>query len=174
MSDMLEDYKDVSAGLPPSLSLVGKAAIVTGASRGIGSAIALVLASRGANIAITYTSDSSTAKAENIAAKIRALGRKVTIIKCDVAHEDCGQEIVKEALIGLGADKVDILINNAAVANPGGPKSVADGFTAKGFDNIFQVNVRAPALIVQALLPHLPEKGGRIINMYMLLVTSSQ
>lgn len=163
--DMLPDYKDVSSGLPPSVSLVGKTAIVTGASRGIGSAIALMLASRGADVAITYTSDSSTLKAKSVAEKIKALGRKVTIIKCDVANEDCGKVIVKEALEGLGVQKIDILVNNAAVSNPGGPKSVEDGFTGAEFDNLFWINVRAPMLILQALLLHLTEKGGRIINM---------
>jgi NAD(P)-dependent dehydrogenase (short-subunit alcohol dehydrogenase family) len=105
MSDMLSEYHDVSAGLPPSLSLLGKSAIIAGASRGIGSAVALSLASRGANIAITYASDSSTSKAENIAAKVRALGREAIIIKCDVAREDCGKVIVQQALRGFGVEE---------------------------------------------------------------------
>lgn len=164
----LEDYKDISTGLPPSLSLVGKTAIVTGSARGIGSAIALSLASRGANIAITYTSDSSTVKAQEIADKAVALGRKATLIKCDLAREDCGTVVVNEALKGLGVQKIDILINNAALPNPGGPHSVEDGFSPADFDTLFHVNVRAPALLLQALLPHLVEKGGRIINITSL------
>ena len=164
---MLLDYKDVSHGLPPSLSLVGKTAIVTGASRGIGSAIAVVLASRGANIALTYTSESSVSKVKQIASKIEAFGRKTTIIKCDLADENCGKIIVSETLAGLDTNTIDILVNNAAIANPGGPTPVKNGFSAGHFDEIFHINVRAPALLVQAVLEHLPKTGGRIINMFV-------
>lgn len=156
---------DLSAGLPPSLTLIGKAVIVTGSSRGIGHAIAETLAQRGANIAITYTSSKSTPKAEELAARIKALGRKVCIIQHDLALPDCGEVIVKKALEGLETTKIDILVNNAAIENPGGPKSVEDSFTPEAFDHVFRVNTRAPALLVKAVLPHLVENGGRIINM---------
>jgi NAD(P)-dependent dehydrogenase (short-subunit alcohol dehydrogenase family) len=127
-----QTFKDYSTSLPPSLSLTGKSAIITGSSRGIGSAIALTLASRGANIALTYTSDSSTIKAEEIASQIRALGRKVCIIQCDLEREDCGEAIVREALEGLETKTIEILVNNAAIAPPA--TSVSDGSKIEDFD----------------------------------------
>lgn len=150
-----------SHGLPPSLSLTGKSAIVTGSSRGIGRGIALLLAQRGAAVAITYTSDDSTPKAESLAAEINALTR-ACIIKADLAHLDCGPEIIQGALRGLGVAKIDILVNNAAVGPPPFP---ATAFDAKEYDVSMNINVRAPMLLVKELLPVLSEKDGRIVNM---------
>ena len=130
--------------------------------------IAVLLASRGANVALTYTSESSAGKVKLIASKIEALGRRATIIKCDLASEQCGDTIVTTALSGLQSNSIDILVNNAAVPNPGGPRTVEEGFSSADFNGLFDVNVRAPALLVQATLPHLPEHGGRIINMFVL------
>jgi short chain dehydrogenase len=90
--------------LPPSLSLAGKSAIVTGSSRGIGRGLALLLAQRGAAVAITYTSDHSTAQAESLSAEINALTR-ASIIKADLASPDCGRKVIQGALRGLGVDK---------------------------------------------------------------------
>ncbi len=147
--------------LPPSLSLAGKAAIVTGSSRGIGRGLALVLAQRGAVVAITYTSDSSTAQAESLATEINALTR-ACIIKADLASIDCGPEIIQGALQGLGVAKIDILVNNAAVGPPPLP---ATDFDSKEYDSTMKINLRAPMLLVKELLPVLSEKDGRIINM---------
>jgi len=122
---------DMSLSLPPSLSLASKSAIVTGSSRGIGTAIALTLASRGANIAITYTSSSSTAKAQEMALQIRNLGRKVCIIQCDLEDENCGDIIIEKALEGLGVKEIDILVNNAALGFSG---AVEDGIKPEEFD----------------------------------------
>ena len=147
--------------LPPSLSLAGKSAIVTGSSRGIGRGLALLLAQRGAAVAITYTSENSTAQAESLADEINALTR-ACIIKADLANLDCGPKIIQGALQGLGVDKIDILVNNAAVGPPPLP---ATDFDDKEYDTTTNINVRAPMLLVKELLPVLSQVDGRIINM---------
>jgi 3-oxoacyl-[acyl-carrier protein] reductase len=153
--------KDISAGLPPSLSLVGKNALVTGSSRGIGAQTALALAERGANVAIHYTSESSVSKAAEVASKIQALGRKTCLIRCDLEEPSCGTTIVPRALQGLETKTLDILINNAALRGPG---NAEDGWDPATFDSVMRVNVRAPALMLAATLPHLSPKDNRIIN----------
>jgi 3-oxoacyl-[acyl-carrier protein] reductase len=99
-----------------SKELAGKVAIVTGASRGIGAAIAIELAHRGACVAIVYTSASSTAKAEAVADKIKAAGSRAIILRVDLADPNCGELVRAGTLEGLGVEKVDILVNNAGVA----------------------------------------------------------
>lgn len=88
---------------------------MTGASRGIGTRIALFLAQRGANVALTYTNPSSTSATEELAAQIRTLGRKACTIQYDLAKLDCGDVLVQKALEGLGVEKFHIVVNNAAV-----------------------------------------------------------
>jgi NAD(P)-dependent dehydrogenase (short-subunit alcohol dehydrogenase family) len=112
-------------------------------------------------VAITYTSDNSTAKSESLADEINALTR-ACIIKADLADLDCGPKIIQGALRGLGVDKIDILVNNAAVGPPPLP---ATDFDAKEYDVTMNINVRAPMLLFKELLPVLGGKDGRIINM---------
>lgn len=116
---------------PPS-SLLNKAAIITGASRGIGAEIALEFARCGAHIAIVYHSENSTAKASNIASKIQEMGRKAFVVQVDLAEVDSGTKIVDAARSGLEVDKIDILVNNAG--------SEAPPLTALEFDpQVFEV-----------------------------------
>jgi 3-oxoacyl-[acyl-carrier protein] reductase len=152
-----------SQSLPPSLSLAHKSAIVTGSSRGIGRGLALLLAQRGAAVAITYTSDNSTAQAESLAAEINALTR-ACIIKVDLGDLDCGPKIIQGALRGLGVNKIDILVNNAATGPPPFP---ATNFDPKEYEVTMNVNVRGPMLLVKELLPVMSGKDARIINMYV-------
>lgn len=155
---------DLAEVLPPTLSLKGYSAIVTGSSRGIGVAIAVKLAERGANIAVHYSgSPSSKAKAEKTAEQVKSHGRKACVIQCDLEDPACGDKIVKAALDGLGVQKIQILVNNAAL--PG--KIAADEkLDLAEFDRVFRVNVRAPASIVEAILPYFdPNGANRIINM---------
>jgi 3-oxoacyl-[acyl-carrier protein] reductase len=147
--------------LPPSLSLAGKSAIVTGSSRGIGRGIALLLTQSGAAVAITYTSDNSTAKVESLAAESNNLTR-ACVIKANLADLDCGPKIIQGALRGLGVDKMDVLVNNAAVGPPPFP---ATAFDAQNYEVSMNINVRAPMLLLKELLPVLSEKDGRVINM---------
>jgi NAD(P)-dependent dehydrogenase (short-subunit alcohol dehydrogenase family) len=139
----------------PSLRLAGKRALVTGAARGIGAAIALKLAEDGADVAITY--GKSADKAEALAAEIRTLGRKAVAFQADAASPEAAKAAVKQTVADLGG--LDILVNNAGVL-------IAGDFSEQSLEEIdvqLNVNVRGVFLITQAALKHIPN-GGRIIS----------
>lgn len=149
-----------------SLTLSGKTAIVTGASRGIGYGIAYELARRGANVFITYNSPSSTSAVEGLISNIDALknGAKAASIRADLHQPDSAAEIVKGALEAFpaasqGKTFIDILVNNAAVISF---KPITE-VTPDEFAYVYNLNVRAPILLVAAVLPYL-RRPGRIIN----------
>src|ERR1700712_1684298 len=132
--------------------LAGKRALVTGASRGIGAAIALALADRGADVAITY--ERSVERAAEIVRAIEAKGRRAIAVQADSADASAVKRSVDETAESLGG--LDILVNNAGIAR-GGPvaeMSLAD------IDAILDVNVRSVVLASQAAIPPLTE-GGR-------------
>lgn len=135
--------------------LTGKRALVTGGSRGIGAAIALALADKGADVAITY--ERSADLAAQLAKKIEAKGRKAVAIQADSADPAAIQRSVDEAASALGG--LDILVNNAAIARY---NNIAD-FTVEDVDALLAVNVRGPVLASKAAIPHL-KAGARIIN----------
>ncbi|KAI9827561.1 MAG: hypothetical protein M1832_004911 [Thelocarpon impressellum] len=152
-----------------SVSLGGRVAIVTGGSRGIGKAIALVLAQRGASIAVVSNNPAKAGDARETVHEIEALGsgvRAISII-ADVADADACKRIVQEARKGLGVDKIDILVNNAGV---GDTTPTAD-VTPELFDRIISVNLRGPYFLFQATLPYLPP-GGRVINVSSIAARS--
>ena len=149
--------------LPSCLSLSNKVAIVTGSSRGIGHEIALELARRGASISIVYTSQSSTTRAESLAAEINTM-TKACVIQANLEDLDCGEKIIHGTLKGLACEKIDILVNNAAKV--GVSPLPASEFDQESFESNMDVNVRAPMLLVKHLLPVIAEQDGRIINMY--------
>ncbi|QUS37444.1 3-oxoacyl-ACP reductase FabG [Tardiphaga alba] len=135
--------------------LTGKRALVTGASRGIGAAIAKALAEKGADVAITY--ERSADKANEVVRAIEATGRRGFALQADSADAEAVKRSVKEAAEKLGG--LDILVNNAGIAR-GGPvaeMSLAD------IDAILDVNVRSVVLASQAAIPLLAD-GGRIIS----------
>ncbi|WP_438344480.1 SDR family NAD(P)-dependent oxidoreductase [Methylorubrum populi] len=135
--------------------LAGKRALVTGASRGIGAAIALALAERGADVAITY--ERSAERAEEVVRAIESKGRRGFAIQADSADAAAVKRSVDAAAAELGG--LDILVNNAGIAR-GGP--VAE-ITLADIDALLAVNVRSVVLASQAAIPHLG-KGGRIIS----------
>ncbi|KAK2756821.1 hypothetical protein FQN54_005267 [Arachnomyces sp. PD_36] len=150
--------------------LEGKLAIVTGASRGLGSTIARDLASKGSSIVVNYTSDSSTEKASAIVAELK----EKYSVKAIPAQADLGTVDGPEKLISIvkerfsnseftvnGKLQIDIIINNAGIVRPGPIGSVSlDDFQAQ-----YDINVRGPMLVVQAAMPYLPtDRSGRIIN----------
>ncbi|KAM0140167.1 hypothetical protein ACHAQE_009485 [Botrytis cinerea] len=116
-----------SFNLPPNISLKGKAAIVTGGSRGIGAGIALELAQRGANVAIVYHSDKSTPAAQKVASQISEFGSVASLVQVDLATLDAGRRVIDQALQGLNVKKIDILVNNAASYPPFLPVLELDG-----------------------------------------------
>lgn len=135
--------------------LLGKVAVVTGGSRGIGAAIAQRLAQEGATIVITYTKNKQAA--DDVVASIAGLGTGVLAFKADVSSPKESKQLVEDIKQSVG--KIDILVNNAGVWE-GGP---IDQVEAEQFDRIFDINVKGPIASTIAALKLIPE-GGRIIN----------
>jgi NAD(P)-dependent dehydrogenase (short-subunit alcohol dehydrogenase family) len=135
----------------------GKTALVTGASRGIGKAVALGLASEGADLTLLARSQPDL---EEVADKGRALGARVVVVPTDLADQSALAAAIAQAHKECGA--IDILINNAAVVQPMGPTvdiDVADWAAA------ITVNLVSPIHLTLALLPGmLSRKWGRIVN----------
>lgn len=138
-----------------SYALSGKRALVTGASRGLGKAIALTLARSGADVAITY--EKSVEKAEAVVQEISQLGRNGIAIQADSAQPDAVRAAVAEAVERLGG--LDILVNNAGIAYGGQLVEMSQ----EQIDALINVNIRGVVYATQAALAYLPE-GGRIIN----------
>jgi 3-oxoacyl-[acyl-carrier protein] reductase len=135
--------------------LAGKRALVTGGSRGIGAAIALALAEKGAAVAITY--ERSADRAAQVVDAIVDKGGKAVAIQADSGDPAAIQRSVDEAAEKLGG--LDILVNNAAIARY---SPIAD-YPIEDIDAQLAVNIRGPILASKAAIPHLPA-GGRIIN----------
>ncbi|MEU4604524.1 SDR family oxidoreductase [Kribbella sp. NPDC023972] len=130
-----------------------RVALVTGASRGIGRAIAEGLAADGVEVAVHYNSDK--AGAEETLARI---GRGF-LIGAELGVPGDVDNLVSQLEAGLAGRPLDILVNNAAAA-PAGP---IETDTVDAFDRLFAVNVRAPYFLIQRVLPLLRD-GGRIIS----------
>ncbi|NLR97252.1 SDR family oxidoreductase [Rhizobium sp. P38BS-XIX] len=135
--------------------LTGKKALVTGGSRGIGAAIAQMLAKYGADVAFTF--QNSTDRAMAVGAAIEAHGRGGIAIRADSADPIAIRRSVDDAVKSLGG--LDILVNNAGIALYG---AIAD-IKLEDIDALLAVNVRGPILATQAAVAHLGP-GGRIIT----------
>jgi len=136
-------------------ALSGKSAVVTGASRGIGAAIAMRLAKEGADVAITYSS--SPERAQQVVTDIGEAGGKAIAIKADGADQAAVRAGVQQAAKEFG--KLDILVNNAGVLSLG----LITEISATDFEKALSVNVRSVFTAVQEALQHMPD-GGRIIT----------
>ena len=137
------------------IDLNGKRALVTGASRGIGAAIAQALADNGADVAFTY--QHAADKAAAVVEAIQGSGRRAVAIQADSADPEAIVRAVNDAVAALGG--LDILVNSAAVGLAG---PIAD-LTLDGYQAVMDVNVRAPVFFAKAAIPHLGQ-GGRIIS----------
>ena len=137
------------------MTLTGKRALVTGASRGIGAEIAKALAAEGADVAITY--EKSAERAAEVVAAIKAKGRRAVAIQADSADVAAVQASVEKTVAELGG--LDILVNNAGILRLSELKDIS----LADIDALLNVNVRAPIVASKAALPHLG-KGGRIIS----------
>lgn len=136
-------------------SLQGKAAIVTGSSRGIGKAIAERFAAEGAAVCLNYAK--SAAQAEQVAAEIQSKGGKAIAVQANLGLVADARRLVHAAIERFG--RLDILVNNAAI----GERKNYTEITETEFDATFAVNVRGPFFAVQEAAPRMGE-GGRIIN----------
>jgi 3-oxoacyl-[acyl-carrier protein] reductase len=135
--------------------LKGKVAIVTGASKGIGAAIAKALAAEGASVVVNYAS--SKAGADKVVAAITAAGGKAVAVGGDVSKAAEAQGLVDAAIKNFG--RLDILVNNSGVYELAPIESV----TEESFHKLFNINVLGLLLTTQAAVKHLGE-GSSIIN----------
>lgn len=137
--------------------LVGKVALVTGASRGIGKAIAKELAKNGASVIINYSKDDEGANSTLM--EIEELGGYAKVIKKNIANKDNCQELIKEVIDTFG--KIDILINNAAKSEIGLFIDANDD----SFESLINTNLLAPMYLSKYALNYMISKGsGNIIN----------
>jgi 3-oxoacyl-[acyl-carrier protein] reductase len=143
------------------MKLAGKVALVTGSATGIGRAIAVALASEGADIAVNYAK--SEAEARDTAALVGGLGQRAFLFQADVGDSSQGQ-----AMVAAVADKfghIDILVNNAGVTVYV-PFADLDGVKEEDWDRIFDVNLKAQFFCAQAVAPIMRRQGaGSIVNL---------
>ncbi|RKR93077.1 NAD(P)-dependent dehydrogenase (short-subunit alcohol dehydrogenase family) [Micromonospora pisi] len=146
--------------------LTGRTALVTGASRGIGRAIAARLAAKGAVVIVHFGTDKDGATAT--VDEIGRTGGTALAVRAELGVEDDVETLFTGVEAGLAGRPLDILVNNAA-AVPAGPLGAT---TRKEFDHLFAVNVRAPYFIIQQALPLLRD-GGRIITISSVATRSA-
>lgn len=136
--------------------LQGRIALVTGAGRGIGRAIAVALAKAGCDVAINYRE--RDAEAGETARLVESLGRRAFLARADVADADQVARMAEEVARGLGP--VGVLVNNAGQSRP----MPLDALTINDFDDALSVNLRSAFLVTQAVLPGMRSRGwGRLV-----------
>jgi 3-oxoacyl-[acyl-carrier protein] reductase len=137
--------------------LNGKVALVTGASRGIGAAIAVALAKSGADIAVNY--HQRVRDAEGVCDQIRQLGGRTIAIAADVSQSAVVREMVARTEKELGS--VNVLVNNAGIAK----QQRIEDITEQDWNQIIDTNLKSTFLVTQAVLPQMRQRHwGRIIN----------
>jgi len=139
--------------------LVGKRALVTGSSSGIGAGVAIAYAAEGATVAINYPNVAAREAAENVLRQIEAIGGTGIAIQGDVAEEDETTNLVEQTLQKLGG--VDILVNNAGIASSGPVETLS----VSDWDRMIAVHLRSVFLVTRKVLPFMyEEQYGKIIN----------
>ncbi len=139
------------------MSLTGKKALVTGASRGIGRAIALELASQGADVAINY--NNSADAANEVAEEIKAMGREVIVIKADVSSFEQAEALVNQTIESFG--QIDILVNNAGITRDGLLLKMKEA----QFDDVINANLKSAFNCTKTAVKYMIKKRtGSIIN----------
>ncbi len=139
------------------MKLLGKVALVTGASRGIGRDIAIELAKAGANVAVNYAG--SEARANEVVQEIQSLGREAFAIQCDVANGESVAEMVKQTIDRWGS--LDILVNNAGITRD----NLIMRMKEDEWDDVINTNLKGVFLCTKAVTRQMmKQKSGRIIN----------
>jgi 3-oxoacyl-[acyl-carrier protein] reductase len=138
-------------------NLEGKTALVTGASRGIGRAIALSLARAGADIVVNFLTRSH--EAETVEREIQQMGRRCARVQAHVSVAEDVKRLARETEERIGS--VDILVNNAGIARPQAIEDISES----DWDDLIDTNLKSCFLVTQAFLPAMrARKWGRIIN----------
>jgi 3-oxoacyl-[acyl-carrier protein] reductase len=139
------------------IDLSGKSAVVTGGSRGIGRAIAVRLATQGADVAFSYKGNEAAAK--ETAAAIEGLGRRALAIQADGSQPEAAETLVKTAIEAFG--KIDILVNNAGITRD----DLIMRMSVEAFREVLETNLFGAFYATKAVTrPMLKAKGGRIVN----------
>jgi 3-oxoacyl-[acyl-carrier protein] reductase len=139
------------------IDLTGKTALITGGSRGIGRAIAIRLATQGANVAFSYRGNEAAAK--DTTAHIEALGVKALAVQADVSDADAAEGVVKSALDAFG--RLDILVNNAGITRD----DLIMRMSVDAFRDVLETNLFGAFYMTKAVTrPMLKARGGRIVN----------
>ena len=139
------------------IDLTGKSALVTGGARGIGRAIAIRLATQGADVAFSYRGNAAAAAAT--AGEVEALGRRALAIQGDVKDPETAEAIVKATLAAFG--KVDILVNNAGITRD----DLIMRMSLDAWREVLETNLFGAFYMTKAVTrPMLKARGGRIVN----------
>ncbi|ASN05775.1 3-oxoacyl-[acyl-carrier-protein] reductase [Virgibacillus necropolis] len=145
--------------------LQGKSALVTGASRGIGKAIALELAKQGANVAVNYAG--SEAKAQAVVEEIEQMGVKAFKVQADVANEANVKDMIKEVISQFGS--LDILVNNAGITRD----NLLMRMKEEEFDQVINTNLKGVFMCTKAVTRQMmKQKSGKIINVSSIVGVS--
>ncbi|MDX3926199.1 MAG: SDR family NAD(P)-dependent oxidoreductase [Shinella sp.] len=140
------------------MTAINRTALVTGASRGIGAAIAIGLAKRGYDVAINDIERQKDALA-GVAAEIEALGRRAVLVFADVSRKTDVEAIAKTVANAFG--RLDAMVNNAGILIAGDVDSLKEEY----WDSVMDVNAKGTFLVIQAFLPMMKaRKYGRIVN----------
>ena len=142
----------------PGIDLSGKVALVTGASRGIGSVVAIRLAQAGAKVGVNFHASSELATA--VVDKINEAGGEAFLVGGDVSQEDKAEAVIKQLVEHFGS--IDILVNNAGI----NIDQLLIRMKTEDFDSVMNINLRAAFLCTRFAMTHMiRQRSGRVINM---------
>ncbi len=142
----------------PGIDLSGKVALVTGASRGIGSVVAIRLAQAGAKVGVNFHASSELATA--VVDKINKAGGEAFLVGGDVSQEDEAEAVIKQLVEHFGS--IDILVNNAGI----NIDQLLIRMKTEDFDSVMNINLRGAFLCTRFAMTHMiRQRSGRVINM---------
>ena len=144
------------------IELADKVAIVTGGSRGIGSAISSELAKNGVKVIVNYRSDADSAN--RVVKEVQAAGGEAVAVQADVSHSEDVNRLIEEAISKFG--KIDFLVNNAGITKDRTFRKLS----RDDWDQVINVNLNSVYNTISAALPYILEsESGRIVNISSII-----